>query len=282
MFKKVVCLITLVLMLGLASSASAALVSEWKMDEGSWNGTAGEAKDSQGPNNATGTFDVGFGGTATPTTVAVAAGAHTGSYVGNRAGSFDGNVQFLKANDDPSQWITSDLTMATWFSSDALDPREVMNVGTGGWGYRFRVAGDANGVLTLKLGMRDPDTSSVDWYLSTATFVRTAWTHIAVVADFIDGAGADSNSVSFYVNGTQLGSSVALTQTSIEANAYPLVIGAATDRGHGAFIGLLDDVRLYNNALSGNEVEGLLLVPEPATVALLGLGGLALLRRRKK
>ena len=63
----------------------------------------------------------------------------------------------------------------------------------------------------------------------------------------------------------------------------------------GAFIGTGDRVRIeliggLNNAATGNkvlslqevEIFGSVVVPEPSSTALLGLGGLALILRRKK
>jgi len=45
--------------------------------------------------------------------------------------------------------------------------------------------------------------------------------------------------------------------------------------------GLIDEVRIYNRALSFQEIRTIL-TPEPATVMLLGLGGLALIRRKRR
>jgi hypothetical protein len=56
-----------------------------------------------------------------------------------------------------------------------------------------------------------------------------------------------------------------------------------TSRNKGSFKGDLDDVRVYNETLSGAEVAALaaVAIPEPTSGILLSLASLALLRRRR-
>lgn len=106
-----------------------------------------------------------------------------------------------------------------------------------------------------------------------------AWHHIALVSDpvqgkrllYIDRAAPVTFDFPDY------------TYTMSTKNARNgLTIGAYDGGGWMGnwFQGEIDDVRIYDQALSSKQVGAL--VPEPATLGLLALGGLAVVRRRQK
>jgi len=83
------------------------LVGYWKMDEASWNGTAGEVIDSSG----TGNNGVAVGATGIPTT-------GTGKF-GN-GGVFDGVDDYVSVADNNSLDITNAITVSAWVKADVV------------------------------------------------------------------------------------------------------------------------------------------------------------------
>lgn len=81
-----------------------------------------------------------------------------------------------------------------------------------------------------------------------------------------------------YVNNAA-GTSAANTG-NIHLSTQPVRISGYPN-GFSKLQGTVDDIRIYNRALSSEEVAQLYATPEPATVFLLGAGGLFLIRKRK-
>jgi len=111
------------------------------------------------------------------------------------------------------------------------------------------------------------------------TDVVDNWHHISLVNDPVEGKRT------LYVDGvfvSELLFDDLAYYTSTTNTTNTVMIGAffgAYGMDHW-YQGAVDEVRIYDQALAPSQVGQLAAVPEPATLGLLGLGGLALLKRR--
>jgi hypothetical protein len=158
-------------------------------------------------------------------------------------------------------------TFAAWvrYGSQANDN---MVFGSGGAGSVLHLGARGNQHWSGHWG---DDINSGATQTEVGVWHHVAWTNTAgdgLQTIYVDGApvatGGGGNAGAYGGNG-------------VEA----LLVG--TSRNKGSFKGDLDDVRVYNETLSGAEVAALaaVAIPEPTSGILLSLASLALLRRRR-
>jgi PKD repeat protein len=211
------------------SPTSAGLAAAYSFDEGKGTTVA----DASGNGN-TGTLKNG------PTWT-------TGKYGG--ALSFDGVNDYVAIPNSPSLDIAGkQLTLSLWVNlTDRSGPDMVLlgKLWSSAWGYpyyQYALEYDANGAKTLDFLFGDT-TGTLRGPFSLKPPVGV-WTHVAFTYD-----GAN---VKGYLNGVQKFSTPA-TQ-SIQARGTELRIGVDGAVGQ-AFKGKIDQVRIYNRALTASEIQ---------------------------
>ncbi len=246
MSRRLMCLTLAMLTMGVLSVQSAraadpSLVGWWKLDEGS--GLI--AHDSSGNSN-----DGDFTGGLTWTEGKLAGALH-----------FDGSTGYVTIPGDSSIAVINqgDFACFAWIKTDAVD---------GANQYAIQQA-DGNGTGRSWLFIAGDD--EIRSYVGNATTASAVyvepetWYH----AGFVVHEGGGTDTVQMYVNGVAEG---AATQLGMETCGGAFYLGAHKGLAAGTmWTGVLDDVRIYNRALSEAElpdvmagVSELARYPQPA------------------
>ena len=251
--KKLVFIVLVVAVL--TSAAHADLFSNWKLDEGS--GTI--AHDSAGSNNGT----------------LVNGPVWTTGKI-NGALDFDGVDDGVQVPHSDNLNITGDITIASWVylkrggNGSTASSQDIVSktVGNGAKNNPFDFYINW---YTCPMLVR-ADELGHEYVISTQRLSLMKWYHVAVTVENKD--------VNFYVDGNLTGKNGTLTKTPT-GNSNPLYIGRRDFGVEGPiyFKGTIDDVRIYDRALSQSEIRAIM-IPEPATLFLLGLGAVILRRKR--
>jgi hypothetical protein len=251
MHKKLISLFMSLVWLIATGSASATLIAQWPFDEGA--GTT--IKDV-----------VGGGGNGT-----LSGNPLWGAGMSGSALILNGTAQYATIADNAVMELRSspNYTVAAWVKVQNTAAGVILYKGQGcsAWaGWFLGVGGGEYDAPrqegNLVFGVRSSNTTA---YTSVAApLMANLWVHAA--------ATFDGTTLTFYTNGQKAGS-VAATQPY--ANTNPFTIGGDTGcSGRNWFTGMIDDFRIYDQALSSTAIIALLQgqgtssVPSPADGAV--------------
>lgn len=217
----------------LALPARAGLVAHWQFDEGSGSAIS----DSSG---------LGNNGTLVNAKINTWTNGHTGTglYFDGTTGS---GCTYVTIPDASSLHITNAISFAAWIRCDdtGRDAPIIAKEGTGNLSYWFGAYGGAHfGVLL------DTDGNQPWTIMDRDQGILTPGLWMQIVSTW-DGA-----TLRHYLNGVQLTETAAFAEP-IFAGTGALIIGANVPYNSTAFKGIIDDLRLFNHALSPEEVSAL-------------------------
>jgi type II secretory pathway pseudopilin PulG len=159
--------------------------------------------------------------------------------------SFNGTSSYVNATSSPSLSVTGDLTINAWVYVTSSTARNAVLSKHYNYEYDFLV----DGGLHLSFYQGNGSTYTVAATVNNVMQPNN-WTMISVTRNIIGG----NSLIKFYVNGNFISSSTLTVGPA--AGTWPARIGARPD-GTTLFNGLIDDVRLYNTALSSTTIKNL-------------------------
>ncbi len=159
----------------------------------------------------------------------------------NNAFTFDGN-QYITCGNTGN--ITSDLSVFAWVYVDNSSQNRTVISKSGNNAYRLLV--NENGKISVFIN----DGSGAEEKSSSNSIPIAQWVHIGISIDF------SSEEIKFYINGT-LDTTLAITKTCIAQSNNDFIIGAYDTNLYDAWIGYLDDIRIYDCALNEERITNL-------------------------
>lgn len=212
------------------------LIAEYRLDELSWTGVAGEVQDSSG----NGLHGVAVGG-ALPAPARVCNGAQL-----NLPPAMQ--TAYIEVADNPLLDISNTLTMTAWVNPAAYPASDLMTIVSKGsnWKLHLTPSGQVNWWW---------NTGSAQLFTGPGAVPLNSWTHVAITFQqgrqtiFINGAPAAS--------GTDA--------SALITNNLPLQIGDDQGFGGGSrrFRGLIDELQIHSRLMSQADIVTIMNTTHP-------------------
>ncbi|MBI2590422.1 MAG: hypothetical protein HYW33_00870 [Candidatus Blackburnbacteria bacterium] len=226
-------------------------VGHWKFDECQGNIAHDSAIPPSGGSFNHGTINIGGSGSQSTSGTCTTPTDGTGAWYNGRTGkfnsslNFDGTDDYVDAGDNTTVDVTNSITIAAWIRLGALNLNQSIVSRDDGTNRNFAFQVDSNNNLNFYWFSSNSSTGRN----LTAITTLTTGTWYQVVATYQNGVAQ-----SIYLNGVS--DATTLTPTgNIDNDDVSLTIGAREDGTDRLFNGQIDDVRIYNYALTPLQVK---------------------------
>lgn len=224
-------------------SADFSLVANYQLEGPSWNGTAGEVIDSS---------NSGLNGQAVGDARAYPAQVCNGAL-------FDGTGDYIEIPDDPILDISDELTVMAWVNAATLPSSDLMTIVSKDTNFEFHL--DTAGRVFW--WWNNSSGSSRSFTSDASTLSTGTWHHVAITYSKSEG------SQKIFVDGVEANSQ-SYTNESLINNSIPLHIGTDYAYRSRDFNGSIDEVKIFERALSTAAIQKYAAESRPCASCVLG------------
>jgi len=226
------------------NSSDGALVHHWKLDDGTGSGTAADSVSAGGVTGTLTNMD--------PSTDWITAGLPPVPSGTTAALDFDGVNDYVVTTGYGGIGGANDRSTAFWIKGPTPQPKNhatIISWGVNSTGQRWDIRIAPSPADHMRTEVSGSGTEG------TATVADNAWHHVAAV--WANDGTPNIADAKFYVDGVLDPNSVSGATAINTSTANSLQIGQSGSITGRQFTGQLDDVRMYDHALSAAEVHAL-------------------------
>lgn len=216
-------------------------ILQYRLDETSWDGSIGEVVDSSS-NSLNGRS---FSGANTGN-VAPALGANIGTC---NYGEFDGQNDYVEIADNALLDLSNNFSVGVWIKIDSIPTSGLKTILSKDENYEFHV----NSAGKIFWWWNTEILGAVRTVTSDASIVAGVWTHVVISFSTV--------TQNIFINGVASGDEI-YPEGAI-TNSDPLQIGADQNSGGRYFNGDIDEVNIFNQALSETQARELMEITRP-------------------
>jgi len=228
-----------------ACSASNKPVLSWQMDEMAWLSGNNSVKDSSG-NDLHGTASNGVNTDgAEPALPTDNLGFGTCNY-----GVFNGQDQFVEVANNDKLSFDDNFTVSAWIKPTTYPPRgQLKSIVSKDTNYEFHLNSDKKIYWWWQQQGNNRENSLV----SNSNIELNKWTHVTI--RYEKATGSNKTSQWIFINGVEDSSSD--IKYKVATNTGPFQVGQDQGIDERFFNGSIDEVRVFNTALSDSQIEEL-------------------------